>query len=100
MTNDTLTVTELRCESCHEPHGGKVGDPCDEACQHSRLVLAIERGRYTVEIGADHGAPGCFKASGFVGDMLSREFGVKDYRSLKNAELVAKRWLEAKCSGA
>lgn len=86
---------ELRCESCHEPMAGKIGDPCDESCQYSRAVLAIESDRYVVEI-ADHGDH--FKATGLIGENLSREFGVKDYKTVKGAERAAVKWIERKLS--
>ena len=88
--------TELRCESCHEPHGGKIGDPCDAACQHSHLVLALESGRSCVEI-ADHGDH--FKATGLIGENLSREFGVKDYKTVPGAERAATAWINRKLKG-
>ncbi len=89
--------TELRCESCHEPHGGNIGDPCDEACQHSRLVHAIESGRYCVEVGA--GPDGGYLATGLIGENLSREYGVRDYKTFKGAERSALKWIARKTEG-
>lgn len=97
MTNGHTTES-LRCESCHEPSGDPIGSPCPMDCEFSRVILAIECGRYTVEVSADTGDG--FRASGFVGENLSREYGVKNYKSKNVAIVSGKQWLTKKNENA
>lgn len=85
-----------RCLSCHAPAATDqtVGDRCRECVSGDGrwpIVRWIELGSRAVEIST------CVEnctATGFVGDRLSREFGMKAYATIKNAERAAAKWLQ------
>lgn len=86
-----------RCLSCHAPAhvNHKLGDAC-RVCRIEKtgtwpIVRWISLGNRAVEIST------CVEnctATGFVGDNVSREFGMKAYANVKNAERAAIKWLE------
>ena len=86
-------VHNTRCDICKAESDEPVGQPCKaESCKYGSVIRAIELDRRLVEI-ADKGSDD-YQAAGFVGDALSREFGVRVYKTFAGAERSAVRWLE------
>lgn len=99
VMTDGIIVKTLRCALCKEVAnpGQMIGVPCvrceDSGTGAGRIVLVFECGSRFVEISTN--AAGNFTAAGFIGDgRLSREFGVKNYSSEKNAIVAAQNWLD------
>ncbi len=91
MSNELLHHT--RCDICRTDSDADLGAACaEESCKYGSVIRVIELGTRNVEI-ASKGPTG-FQTVGIVGTALSREFGVRDYKTFAGAERAALKWLQ------
>lgn len=88
-------ITEAtRCGVCGtESKAPEVGIECPRSgCEYGTIVRVLTLGPRSVEISRRR-PDANLEAAGFVSGALSREFGIKDYKTLAGAERSSKRWL-------